>query len=146
MSTGGHRQHAKTNLPRLALKYVHIIGLGVISINSIFEPCSLSNGWDDYLVSFLTTREALGPFANDRFMLKRFIPSLRHLEVKIHLLFQILQNEPDWTQPLFLTLSTMELVCLLANNLIRLNRSLLSSRHPEHQVLSLVTIFSKVVE
>ena len=58
----------------LVLKYVHLICLRVISINFILEPCSLSTGWDDYLVPFFTTREVLGLFTNDRSMLKRFIP------------------------------------------------------------------------
>ena len=41
---------AKLNLFRLVSKWVLVIGFGVISMNSKFEPCSSLNGWYNSLV------------------------------------------------------------------------------------------------
>ena len=109
---------------------------GVIGLNSKFEPCSSSNGWDNFLVPCFATRKVVAPLANDTIMSTRSIRLYTHLDVKIHPIFQILMTEQDVQRSLVPIFATREELKLLANDPIMSGRSIPLFRHFQCQNLS----------
>ena len=97
-----------------------------------------SNSWDNCLVPFLATREAVAPLANDPIMSGTSIRSFRHLK------HQNLSTGGDFIHSsgkifLVLFLVTREAVLPIASDPIMLGRLIQSFRHLECQNLSIIS-------
>ena len=110
--------------------------MGVISLNYKFEPSISWNGWDNFLVPCLATREVVAPPANDPIMSGRSKQLFRHPE------HQNLSTGDDFVQSsgiIFLVpfLATRDLLVLIANDPIMSGRLIRSCRYLEYQNLSI---------
>ena len=115
-----------------------ISGTSIRSFRHLKHQNPSSNGWDNFLVPFLATREAVAPLANDPIMSGTSIQSFRHLK------HQNLSTGDDFIYSsgiifLVLFLATREAVALLANNPIMSGTSIWSLRHLECQNLSFIS-------